>query len=87
MGFILKILIGKYCEDSAWAECLKLYDKKKSSKWFCLVCQKIIAMITDLVVCKRYLKWNHLSFTFLKKLLKLDIAKLNLKISIGNLAK
>ena len=86
-GLIWKILIGKYCEDSAWAECLKLYDKKKSSKWFCLVCQKIIAMITDSVVCERYLKWNHLSCTFLKKLPKLDIAKLNLKISIGNCAK
>ena len=86
-GLIWKILIGKYCEDSAWAECLKLYDKKKSSKWFCLVCQKIIAMITDSVVCERYLKWNHLSCTFLKKLPKLDIAKLNLKISIGNRAK
>ena len=84
---IWKILIGKYCEDSAWAECLKLYDKKKSSKWFCLVCQKIIAMITDSVVCERYLKWNHLSCTFLKKLPKRDIAKLNLKISIGNRAK
>ena len=22
--------VGKYFEDSAWAECLKLYDKKKS---------------------------------------------------------
>ena len=29
---IWKILIGKYCEDSAWAECLKLYDKKKKFK-------------------------------------------------------
>ena len=65
-GLIWKILIGKYCEDSAWAECLKLYDKKKSSKWFCLICQKIIAMITNSVVCERYLKWNHSSFTFLK---------------------
>ena len=27
-----------------------------------------IAMITDLVVYERYLKWNHLSCTFLKKL-------------------
>ena len=27
-GLIWKILTGKYCEDSAWAECLKLYDKK-----------------------------------------------------------
>ena len=86
-GLILKILIGKYCEDSAWAECLKLYDKKKSSKWFCLICQKIIAMITDLVVCERYLKWNHSSCTFLKKLPKLGIAKLNLKIGFGNHAK
>ena len=65
---------------------MKLYDKKKSSEWFCLVCQKIIA-ITDSVVYERYLKWNHLSCTFLKKLPKLDIAKLNLKISIGNRAK
>ena len=86
-GLILKILIGKYCEDSAWAECLKLYDKKKSSKWFCLVCQKIIAMSTDSVVCERCLKRDHLSCTFLKKLPKTDIAKLILKISIGNRAK
>ena len=76
-GLIWKILIGKYCEDSAWAGCLKLYDKKKSSKWFCSVCQKIIAMLTDSVVCERYLKWNHLSCTFLKKLPKVDIAILN----------
>ena len=86
-GLIWKILIGKYCEDSAWAECLKFYDKKKSSKWFCLVCQKIIAMSTDSVVCEGWLKWNHLSCTFLKKLPKADIAKLILKISIGNRAK
>ena len=85
-GLIWKILIGKYCEDSAWAECLKLYDKKKSSKWFCLVCQKIIAMSTDSVVCERCLKWDHLSCTFLK-LPKVDIAKLILKISIGNCAR
>ena len=44
-------------------------------------------MITDLVVCERYLKWNNSSFTFLKKLPKLGIAKLNLKIGIGNHAK
>ena len=81
-GLIWKILTGKYCEDSAWAECLKLYDKKKSSKWFCLVCQKIIAMITDSVVCDKYLKWNHLSCTFLKKLQKLDSVKWNLKFGI-----
>ena len=86
-GLIWKILIGKYCEDSAWAECLKFYDKKKSSKWFCLVCQKIIAMSTDSVVCEGWLKWNHLSCTFLKKLPKADIAKLILKISIANRAK
>ena len=61
--------------------------QEKSSKWFCLVCEKIIAMITDSGVCERYLKWNHLSCTFLKKLLKVDIAKMNLKISIGNRAK
>ena len=67
----------------------ELYNKKKRSKWFCLVCQKIIAMITDSVVCDKYLKWNHLSCTFLKKLQKLDSAKWNLKfgISIGNRAK
>ena len=86
-GLIWKILIGKYCEDSARAECLKSYDKKKSSKWFCLVCQKIIAMSTDSVVCERCLKRDHLSCTFLKKLPKIDIAKLILKISIGNRAK
>ena len=82
-----KILIGKYCEDSAWAKCLKLYDKKKSSKWFCLVCQKIIAMSTDSVVRERCLKWNHLSCTYLKKLPKVDIGKLISKIGIGNRAK
>ena len=81
-GLIWKILIGNYCEDSAWAECLKLYDKKKSSKWFCLVCQKIITMSTDLVVCEQCLKWNHLSCTFLKKLPKVDITKL---IRIGEI--
>ena len=26
----LKILIGNYCKDAAWAECLKHYYKKKS---------------------------------------------------------
>ena len=36
-GLVWKILIGKYSEDSAWTECLKLYDKKKSSKWFYLI--------------------------------------------------
>ena len=56
--------------------------REKSSKWFCLVCQKIIATITDSLVCER-----HLSCRFLKKLPKLDIAKLNPKISIGNCAK
>ena len=54
---------------------------EKKLKWFCLVCQKIIAMLTDSVVCERYLKWNHLSCTFLKKLPKVYIAKLNFKIS------
>ena len=44
-------------------------------------------MITDSVVCKKYLKWNYLSCAFIKKLPKLDIAKLNLKISIRNRAK
>ena len=70
-GLIWKTLKGRYCEDSAWAECLKLYDKKKSSKWFCLVCQKIIAMSTDSVVCERCLKWKHLSCAFLKSYRKL----------------
>ena len=60
-----KILIDKYCEDAAWAECLKHYDKKKSSKWFCLVCQRRITMSTDSVVCERCLKWNYLSCTYL----------------------
>ena len=86
-SFIWKILIGKYCEDSASAECLKLYHKKKSLKWFCLVCQKIIAVSNDSVECERCLKWNLLRCTFLKKLPKVDIAKLMLKISIGNRAK
>ena len=54
-GLIWKILKGRYCEDSAWAECLKLYDKKK-------VCRKIIAMNTDSVIWERCLKWNHLSW-------------------------
>ena len=44
-------------------------------------------MVTDSVVCERYLKWNHLSCAFLKKLPKLDIAKMNLKIIIRNRAK
>ena len=69
-----KISIGKYC--------LKLYDKKTSSKWFCLFCQKIIAMSAYSVVFGRCLKWNHLSCTFLKKLPKVDIAILNLKNKI-----
>ena len=86
-GLIWKILIGKYFEDSAWMECLKLYDKKKSSKWFYLVCHKIIAKITDSVVCGRCLKLNHLSCTFFKKLRKVDIANLILKIGVGNRAK
>ena len=60
----------KCFEDSAWTECLKFCDKKKGSKWFCSVCQKIISMGTDLVVCERCLKWNHLSCTSLKKLPK-----------------
>ena len=34
LALIWKILIGKYCEDSAWAECLKLYDKKKVQNGF-----------------------------------------------------
>ena len=32
-ALIWKTLIGKYCEDSAWAECWKLYDKKKIKKF------------------------------------------------------
>ena len=63
------------------------FTTKKRSKWFCLICQKIIVMITDLVLCEKYLKWNHLSCTFLKKLPKPDSGKSNLKISIGNCAK
>ena len=34
LALIWKILIGKYCEDSAWAECLKLYDNKKVQNGF-----------------------------------------------------
>ena len=86
-SLIWKILIGKYCEDSASAECLKLKDKEKSLKWFCLVCQKIITVSNDSVECVRCLKWNLLRCKFLKKLPKVDIAKLMLKISIGNRAK
>ena len=81
------MLIGKYFEDSAWTECLKLCDKKKSSKWFYLVYQKIIAKSADSVICERYLKWNHLSCTFFKKLRKVDIANLILKIGVRNRAK
>ena len=55
--------------------------QEKSSKWFCLVCQKIIAMSTDSAVYERGFKWNHLSCTFLKKLPKVDIAKLVLEIT------
>ena len=44
-------------------------------------------MSTDSVVCEGWLKWNHLSCTFLKKLPKADIAKLILKIGIGNRSK
>ena len=86
-SLIWKILIGKYCEDSASAECLKLKDKEKSLKWFCLVCQKIITVSNDSVECVRCLKWNLLRCKFLKKLPKVGIAKLMLKISIGNRAK
>ena len=32
-ALIWRTLIGKYCEDSAWAECWKLYDKKKIKKF------------------------------------------------------
>ena len=31
-GVVWKVLMGKYWEDSAWSECLKLYDKKKKFK-------------------------------------------------------
>ena len=80
-GLIWKILRGKYFEDFAWIECLKLYDKKKSSKWFYLVCHKIIAKSTDSVVCERCLKWNHLSCTFFTKLRKVDIANLTYNLT------
>ena len=83
----MKNINRKYFEDSAWAECLKLYHKKKSSKWLCSICWKIIVMSTNLVVCERCLNWNHLSCTFLKKLPKVDITKLILKIGIANRAK
>ena len=61
--------------------------QEKKFKIFLLVCQEIIAMITDSVVWERYLKWNHLSCTFFKKLPKVDTAKLHLKIRFGNRAK
>ena len=61
--------------------------QEKNSKWFCLVCQKIIATSTNSVECERCLKWNHLRCTFLKKLPKVDTAKLILKISTGHRAK
>ena len=47
----------------------------------------LIAVSNDSVECERCLKWNLLRYTFLKKLPKVDIAKLMLKISIGNRAK
>ena len=75
-GSIWKILTETYFEGSAAIECSKLYDKKKSSKLFYLVCHKIIAKGTDSVVCERCLKWNHLSCTFFRKLWKVDIANL-----------
>ena len=43
-------------------------------------------MSTDSVVCERCLEQNHLSCTSLKKLLKVDIAKLILKIGIASRA-
>ena len=44
-------------------------------------------MSTDSVASERCLKWNYLGCVFLKKLPKVDIAKLILKIGIGNRAK
>ena len=79
------MLIGKYFEEST--ECLKICDKKKRSKWFYLVCRKIIAKSTDSVVCEQCSKWNHLSCTLFKKLRKIDIANLILKIGVRNIAK
>ena len=55
--------IEKYFEESTWADCLKLYVKKKKLKWFCSVCQKIISMSTNSVLCERCLKWNRLGHT------------------------
>ena len=66
-----------YFEDSTWVECLKLYDKKKSLKWLCSVCQKIIAMSNDSVVCELWLKWNHLSCTSLRSHSKIEKCILN----------
>ena len=43
----LKILHGQ----NVWK-----FQQKKSSKWFCPVCQKMIDMSTDSVVCERCLK-------------------------------
>ena len=55
--------------------------QEKSSKWFYLVCHKIIAKSTDSVVCERCLKWNHLSCTFFTKLRKVDIANLTYNLT------
>ena len=59
--------IEKYFEESACTECFKRCDKKRR---VCSVCQKIISMGTDSVVCERCLEWNHLRCTPLKKLPK-----------------
>ena len=74
-----------------WRFCIgRMFETLRQEKKFKMVLlglSKIIAVGNDLVGCERSLKWNLLRCTFLKKLPKVDIAKLMLKISIGNRAK
>ena len=63
--------IKKIVKEEAWLEFLKVYEQKRRSKWMCSTCQKLLAKNTDLLVCKRWLKWRHLSCTNLKKTPKL----------------
>ena len=61
--------------------------QEKKFKMVLLGLSKIIAVSNDSVESEQCLKWIFLRCTFLKKLPKVDIAKLMLKISIGNRAK
>ena len=51
--------IEKYFKEETWLECLKVYERKKRSKWMCSTCQKVLAKNTDLLACERGLKWSH----------------------------